>query len=141
MFHMGRLIGLDVGQKRVGLAVSDPLGIIATGLDTVHISKAFEYIDQYLQNERVDLFVVGHPVQMNNNPSESVRFIEPFVKKLRERYPGIPVKRVDERFTSKMAFQAMIDAGAGKKARKNKSAIDRISAVIMLQSFIDSKNI
>ncbi len=138
---MGRIMGLDVGQKRIGLAVTDPLRIIATGLDTVHVSEAFDYIEQYLQKESVDFFVVGYPVQMNNNPSLSVQFIEPFVKKLKKRFSSIPVKRVDERFTSKMALQAMIDAGAGKQSRRNKAAIDKISAVIMLQSYIESENV
>ncbi len=138
---MGRIMALDVGQKRIGLAVTDPLRIIATGLDTVHVSEVFDYIEQYLQKESVDLFVVGYPVQMNNNPSLSVEYIEPVVSKLKKRFSSIPVKWMDERFTSKMAMQAMIDAGAGKKSRRNKAAIDKISAVIMLQSFIESENV
>ncbi|TVR70998.1 MAG: Holliday junction resolvase RuvX [Marinilabiliales bacterium] len=137
---MGRIMALDVGQKRIGLAVTDPLGIIATGLATVNIAEVFEYLEQYTNEEEVDLFVVGMPVQMNNSPSGAVQFIEPFVRKLKKKFPAIPVRFIDERFTSKIAMQTMIEAGTGKKARRDKATIDRISAVIMLQSFIDSEN-
>lgn len=133
-------MALDVGQKRIGLAVTDPLGIIATGLATVNIAEVFEYLEQYTNEEEVDLFVVGMPVQMNNSPSGAVQFIEPFVRKLKKKFPAIPVRFIDERFTSKIAMQTMIEAGTGKKARRDKATIDRISAVIMLQSFIDSEN-
>ncbi len=133
-------MALDVGQKRIGLAVTDPLVIIATGLATVNIAEVFEYLEQYMHEEKIDLFVVGMPVQMNNRPSDAVQFIEPFVRKLKKRFPAIPVRFIDERFTSKMAMRTMIEAGTGKKARRDKAAIDKISAVIILQSFIDSEN-
>lgn len=136
---MGRIIAIDVGQKRIGLAVTDPDAIIATGLDTVNVSVIFEYLAAYTVKEKVDLFLVGHPLQMNNKPSESVKYIKPFLKKLKKRFPCIPIRLADERFTSKMAKQAMITGGLGKKARKNKAMIDKISAVIMLQSFLEQQ--
>ncbi len=131
---------MDVGQKRVGLAVTDPLRIIATGLDTVPVGKIFEYLDEYTGREKIDLFVVGSPLQMNNKPSDSVKHIEPFVKKLCKKYPEIPIKRFDERFTSKMAKQTMIDSGISREARRNKAMVDKISAAIILQSFLDQQN-
>ncbi len=137
---MGRILAIDVGQKRIGLAVTDPLGIIATGLDTVSISKVFEYLAAYSEKEKIDLFIIGHPLQMNNKPSESVKYIEPFFKKLKKTFPDIPVRFADERFTSKLAKQAIIAGGHSKEARKNKAMIDKISAVIMLQSFLDQEN-
>ncbi|MFO7924765.1 MAG: Holliday junction resolvase RuvX [Bacteroidales bacterium] len=134
---MGRVMGIDVGQKRIGLAVTDPLQIFATGLDTVPVSGIFDYLIEYTEKEAVELFVVGSPVQMNNKPSESVKYTEPFVKKLTKVFPDIPVRRIDERFTSKIAKQVMISAGTGREARRNKALVDKISAVIMLQSYID----
>jgi putative holliday junction resolvase len=136
---MGRIIGIDVGQKRIGLAVTDPLGIFATGLDTVAVSEIFEYLLRYKEKEKVDAFVVGSPLKMNNTPSESVKYIEPFIKKLVRVIPEIPVRRIDERFTSKLAKQAIIDSGSRKMARRNKAIVDKISAVIMLQSFLDQE--
>lgn len=139
---MGRIMGLDVGQKRIGLAVTDPLRIICTGLDTVPVAEIFSYLHKYCEKEMVDIFVVGAPLQMNNMPSEAVKYSEPFVKKLRKEFPGIPVKRIDERFTSKMAKQTIRDGGIRKMARRDKAMVDKISAVIMLQSYIDQeKNI
>jgi putative holliday junction resolvase len=136
---MGRIIGIDVGQKRIGLAVTDPLGIFATGLDTVPVSEIFNYLLKYKEKENVDVFVVGSPLKMNNMPSESVKYIEPFVKKLIKTFPEIPVRRIDERFTSKLAKQAILDSGTRKMARRNKELVDKISAVIMLQSFLDQE--
>ncbi len=135
---MGRILAIDYGQKRVGIAITDPLQIIANGLTTVPSGKIFEFIKKYLQEEVVDCIVVGLPKQMNATQSESARFIEPFVKKLTKDYPDMPVVRVDERFTSKMAFQTMIDSGISKKDRKNKALIDTISATIILQSYLES---
>lgn len=135
---MGRIVAIDYGQKRVGIAVTDPLQIIANGLTTVPSGKIFEFIKQYVAQESVDCFVVGLPQQMNATASESARFIEPFVKKLTKDFPLIPVHRVDERFTSKMAFQTMIDAGLNKKDRQNKALVDTISATIILQSYLES---
>jgi putative holliday junction resolvase len=136
---MGRIIGIDVGQKRIGLAVTDPLGIFATGLDTVHVAGIFPYLLGYSKKEKIDAFVVGAPFTMNNMPSESVKFTEPFVKKLKKTFPGIPVKRIDERFTSVIAKQAMIEGGVRKMDRRNKAMVDMVSAAIMLQSFLDQE--
>jgi putative holliday junction resolvase len=134
---MGRILGMDVGQKRIGLAVTDPLKIIATGLDTVSVAEIFNYLKDFTAREEVETFVVGLPVQMNNNPSESAIYIDPFIKKLVKAFPDIPVRRIDERFTSKIAKQTMIDAGTTRAARRNKAVVDKISAVIMLRSFLD----
>ncbi len=137
---MGRIIGIDVGQKRIGLAVTDPLRLFATGLDTVPVGKIFSYLAEYIKKEKVDLFVVGSPLTMNNQPSESVKYVDPFVRKLVKTFDSIPVKRIDERFTSRMAKQAIIDSGIRKEARRNKAMVDKISAVIILQSFLDQEN-
>ena len=134
---MSRIMAIDYGQKRVGLAVTDEAQIIATALDTIHVKDIFQYLKQYLEKENVSSFVVGEPKQLNNTPSESVRFVDPFVKKLRKEFPLINVERYDERFTSKMAFQSMIDMGMKKKDRRDKANIDKISAVILLQSYMN----
>ena len=134
---MGRILAIDYGQKRAGIAVTDELKIIANGLNTVPSGEILDFLKTYLTQESVELFLVGEPKQMNNTPSESSKFIEPFVKKLIQQFPDIPVKRVDERFTSKLAFQSMIDRGLKKKDRQNKATIDRISATIMLQSYLE----
>jgi putative Holliday junction resolvase len=134
---MARILAIDYGQKRVGLAVTDELKIIANGLTTVPSAEIFDFLKTYLSKENVELFLVGEPKQMDNTPSESSKFVEPFVKKLAQTFPEIPIKRVDERFTSKMAFQSMIDMGLKKKDRQNKATIDRISATIMLQSYLE----
>ena len=133
---MGRIMAIDYGRKRTGLAVTDELRLIATALTTVETPKLMEYLSDYVVREKVDCFVVGEAKRMDNTPSESARYIEPFVVKLKEKYPQIPVERVDERFTSKMAFQAMIDGGLKKKQRQNKALIDTVSAVIILQSYM-----
>jgi putative Holliday junction resolvase len=136
---MGRIIGIDYGKKRIGLAVTDPLKIFASPLKTVSVQEFDTCIDEYLKSEQVDAFIVGYPVQMNNKPSESVKFIDPFIKKLKKKFPGKPVHLVDERFTSKMAFRAMIDGGVKKEKRKDKTVIDKISASLILQSWLDKK--
>ena len=138
---MARILAIDYGQKRVGLAVTDELQIIATGLDTVHVKDVFAYLKEYVAKENVECFVVGEPKQMDNRNSDSSKYIDPFVKRLKKEFPLKRVERYDERFTSKMAFQTMIDAGIKKKARQNKSTIDKISAVLILQSYLDSKTI
>lgn len=137
---MGRIIAIDYGQKRVGLAVTDPLQIIASPLITVNATETEVFLTEYLKKETVDEFVVGYPVQMNNKPSEAVKYIDPFLKRLRKLFPGKPVHLADERFTSKMAFRAMINAGAGKKERMDKSIADRVSASIILQSFLEQRS-
>lgn len=134
---IGRIIAIDYGQKRVGLAVTDVEQIIATSLTTVRAMDAIPFLKDYVSREPVVLFLVGEPRQMNNQASESARFIEPFVKLLKKTFPDIPVERVDERFTSKMALSAMREAGLKKKDRENKSLVDTVSATIILQSYLD----
>lgn len=136
---MGRILAIDYGQKRVGLAVTDPLQIIANSLDTIHVKDIWNYLSDYLVRENVEKIIVGYPMQMNNQPSQAVRFINPFVKKLEKTYPDISIELVDERFTSKMAHQTVIDAGLKKKDRQNKELIDKISATIILQSYLERK--
>ncbi len=133
---LARILAFDYGEKRTGLAVTDELQIIASGLTTVDTKKIFSFLTDYLKNENVELFIVGEPKQMNNLPSESEQLITPFVKKLSQTFPKIPIKRIDERFTSKIAFQSMIESGLKKKQRKNKALVDEISAVLILQSYL-----
>ena len=137
---MARLMAIDYGSKRVGIAVTDPLQIIATGLTTVHSKDLIEFLKTYIAKEEVECIVVGEPKRLNNVPSDSARFIEPFVVHLKRTFPSIKVERMDERFTSKMAFQTMIDSGLKKKARQNKELVDEISATIILQSYISKKD-
>ena len=136
---MGRILALDFGKKRTGIAVTDPLQIIASGLDTVETKQLLTYLNDYISKEEVDIFVVGLPKQMNNQPSDSEQLIQPFIKKLKNAFPNIPIEREDERFTSKLAFQSMIDSGMKKKQRQNKAIIDKISATLILQSFLNRK--
>ncbi len=136
---MGRILAIDYGRKRVGVAVTDPLQIIANALTTIHSKDIWDFLAEYLKKEVVDCIVVGYPKQMNNQASEAVRFINPFLKKLTKTYPNMEVKQVDERFTSKMAHQTMIDAGLKKKARQNKALVDTISATIILQSYLEQR--
>ncbi len=133
---MARIMAIDYGRKRTGLAVTDELQLIATGLTTVETSKLTAFLDDYCRKEKVERFVVGEAKHMDNTPSESAQYIEPFVASLSKRFPDIPVSRIDERFTSKMAFQAMIDGGLHKKQRQNKGLIDTVSAVLMLQNYM-----
>jgi putative holliday junction resolvase len=135
---MGRVLSIDYGNKRVGLAVTDSLQMIATRLTTVSTEEIWNFLDSYFVKENVELVLVGYPVQMNNQPSESIRYVNPFLKKFQEKYT-IPVKLMDERFTSKMAFQTMIDAGLKKKERRDKALVDGISATIILQSYLEGK--
>jgi len=136
---MAQIMALDYGIKRIGIAVTDDLQIIASGLATVNTTDIFTFLENYLANENVELFIVGEPKQMDNSPSESEVFILPFIEKLKAKFKNTPVKRVDERFTSKMAFQTMIEGGLGKKQRKNKGLIDKISATIILQTYLERK--
>jgi putative holliday junction resolvase len=137
---MGRIIGIDYGLKRIGLAVTDPLQIFASPLITVSPAEFDDFIKNYLKTDKVDAFVVGYPVQMNNQPSESVIYINPFIKKLKKNYPEIHIHLADERFTSQMALRTMIDGGVKKKDRQDKSMVDKISASIILQSFLDNRS-
>ena len=136
---MGRIMAIDYGRVRTGLAVTDPMRIIATALTTVETPTLFQYLKDYCARETVDLFVVGEAKHMDGTPSESMQYIEPFVAKLKETFPDKEVTRVDERFTSKMAFQTMIDSGLKKKDRRNKGMIDQIAATIMLQDYMKSE--
>ena len=136
---MGRIMAIDYGVKRTGLAVTDPVRIIATALTTVETPTLFQYLKDYCSREEVDMFVVGEAKHMDGTPSESMQYIEPFVEKLKEVFPDKEVARMDERFTSKMAFQTMIDSGLKKKDRRNKGMIDQIAATIMLQDFMKNK--
>lgn len=136
---MARVLALDYGKVRTGIAVTDELQIIASGLTTVKTNEIFSFLKNYIEKEDVELFLIGEPKQMNNKASESEVLITPFVKKLKNIFKHIPVKRVDERFTSKMAFQTMIDSGLNKKQRKNKALIDEISATIILQTYLYNK--
>lgn len=137
---MGRIVAIDFGQKRAGIAVTDSLQIIANGLITVASAKCLEFLKEYCQKEEVEAFVVGEARQMDNSESQSMRYIKPFVNKLRKQFPEKNVHMVDERFTSVMAHQAMIDGGLKKKQRQNKALVDTISATIILQSFLEQKN-
>ena len=136
---MGRIMAIDYGRKRTGLAVTDELQMIATALTTVETLKLMPFLDEYLRKENVERFVVGEAKHMDNTPSESAKYIEPFVVALKKRFPNKPVERIDERFTSKMAFQTMIDGGLSRKQRQNKALIDTVSAVIILQSYMQKK--
>jgi len=136
---MARILAIDYGLKRTGIAVTDELQIIASGLTTVSTNNLITFLKDYIKNEKIELFLIGEPKRMNNSPSESEVLIIPFMKKLESVFPNIPIKRVDERFTSKMAFQTMIDSGLKKKQRKNKALIDEISATLILQSYLYSK--
>ena len=138
---MGRIVAIDYGTKRVGIAVSDELQIIAGSLGTVHSSEIINFLKKYALQEKIDCFVIGEPKQMNNSFSESEKFIKSFIKKLMVEFPQIPIERYDERFTSKIAGQVMLDAGLNKKQRKNKEMLDSISATLILQSFMEFKNI
>lgn len=135
---MGRILAIDFGEKQTGIAVTDELKIIASGLTTVKTVELLDFLKNYVSSEPVELFVIGLPKQLNNQPSQSEVFIKPFIEKLQNLIPEIPIIRIDERFTSKMAFQTMIDSGLGKKQRRNKALVDEISATIILQSYLYS---
>jgi putative Holliday junction resolvase len=137
---MGRILAIDYGTKRVGLAVSDPLQIIATALDAVHAKDVIAYLKKYTLNEVVDRFVVGLPLQLDGSASASSPHVEKFVSLLAKSFPGIPVDRMDERFTSRMAQQTLFQMGLKKKDREKKEHVDQLSAVIILQSYLESPN-
>jgi putative holliday junction resolvase len=136
---MPRIIAIDFGQKRTGIAVTDEMQIIASGLTTINSAEIFEFLKNYFLSEKVEKIIVGEPKQMNGTPSESASIIEKFVEKFKTLFPEMPVESVDERFTSKMAFQSMIDGGLSKKKRQNKALIDEIAATILLQSYLERK--
>lgn len=135
---MGRVFSIDYGQKRVGLAVSDPMKMIANKLGTVNNGDLFNYIESYFAKEKIDTIVIGYPVNLKNEPMAVIGLINPFITKLHNKYPDIQIVQADERFTSKIAFQTMIDAGLKKKQRQDKGMIDAVSAVIILQTYLES---
>lgn len=137
--EVGRILAIDYGKKRVGVAVSDPSGIIATGLQTVASHEILLFLQQYVEREKVDLFVVGHPKQMDNTDSECMVYIKPFLQGLKRRFPNIPIVMYDERFTSVLAHRALIEGGAKKKTRQDKGLVDTMSATIILTSYMEQQ--
>jgi len=136
---LARILAIDYGQKRVGLAVTDNLQIIATALDTVHSKDVIQYISEYIKHENVEMFVVGYPKDLQNKSTDATKYVEAFIKQLGKVFPDIPIEKTDERFTSKIAFRAMIDGGLKKTDRRDKAMIDKVSAVIILQSYLEQK--
>lgn len=136
---MGRILAIDYGRKRTGIAVTDTLQMIANGLTTVPSGELVAWLSGYVSKEPVDLFVVGQPKQMNNEPSENMKYVEALVTHLKRTIPDIPVEYYDERFTSVLAHKAMLDGGLKKKKRQDKGLVDEISAVIILQSYLENK--
>jgi putative Holliday junction resolvase len=134
-----RVMAFDYGTKRIGIAVTDPMQIIATGLDTIHPNAVIEYLKKYVQTEQVERFVVGEPKQMDNTPSQSAIHVKGFVNLLKKTFPDIPIEMLDERFTSKMASAAIAQSGMNRKDRQNKALVDTVSAVILLQSWMDRR--
>ncbi len=137
---MDRLLGIDYGRRRTGLAASDPLGIFASALDTVDSAKLIDYLKKYAEKERIVRFVVGYPVNLDGRPSEAQASVDAFLKQLEAAFPGIPVSLEDERFTSVLAHQAMIDGGMKAKDRRDKASVDKISAALILQAYLDRSN-
>jgi putative holliday junction resolvase len=135
---LGRIIALDIGKKRTGVAATDPLRIIANGIATIPTHTVIDFLTDYFKKESVDIIVAGYPRQMNNQPSEAVNYIQPVINRIKKVFPNMTIELVDERFTSKLAFQAMIDGGVKKKDRQNKALVDTISATIILQSYMES---
>jgi putative Holliday junction resolvase len=140
MRDLGRIIAIDYGTKRTGVAVTDPGRMIASPMETVLTHQLMHYLEAYFEKEKVDLLVVGHPRQMDHSPSESMKQIRYFVDAFKKRFKEIPVEWMDERFTSKMAMDAMVTGGMKKSDRKVKGNVDRVSAAIILQSFLEKKN-
>ncbi|AMO19192.1 Holliday junction resolvase RuvX [Flavobacterium columnare] len=138
---MSRILAIDYGLKRTGIAVTDDFQIIASGLTTVASTEVLDFLKMYFEKEKVVKVLIGDPKQMNGQPSESAPLVEAFVQKFSDQFPEVKIVRVDERFTSKMAFQTMIDSGLKKKQRQNKALIDEISATIMLKDYLTRKMI
>lgn len=133
---MARIIAFDYGTKRIGVAVTDPLQIIATGLDTIHPKDIIEYLKKYLQTETVEAFVIGNPIQMDGSPSESAQHVKGFSTLLKKSFPEVPQHWVDERFTSKLAHETILKSGLKKSDRRDKERVDTIAATIILQYFM-----
>ncbi len=136
---MSRILAIDFGQKKSGIAVTDVLQIIATPLTTVLSKTLIDFLKKYMEDEEVETIVIGEPKTMDNKPSDSTKYINPFIGRLKKAFPLMNIDRMDERFTSRMAFQAMIDGGLGKKARQNKELVDAISASLILQTYLEYK--
>lgn len=136
---MSRILAIDYGKKRTGIAVTDPMQIIANGLTTVPTHTLMDFLMNYVQKEQVERIIIGHPKQMNNEDSENMKNIVPFMNHLKKKMPQMPVELVDERFTSVLAHQAMLTGGLKKKDRQNKALVDEISATIILQSYMESR--
>ena len=138
---MARILSIDYGKKRTGIAVTDPLQIIAGGLATVSTSELFDYLQAYIAREQVEMIVIGEPRQPNGEPSENFARVQQFVNRWRKAVPQVPIQFYDERFTSVLAHQAMLDGGLKKKARQNKGLVDEISATIILEDYLRSKKL
>jgi len=138
---LARILSIDYGRKRTGIAVTDPLQIIAGGLATVSTSELFEWLQQYLQREQVERIVIGEPRQPNGQPSENLQRVQQFVNRWRKAHPEVPIDYYDERFTSVLAHQAMLDGGLRKKARQDKALVDEISATIILEDYLRSRRV
>jgi len=136
---MGRILSIDFGRRRCGIAVTDPLRIVASGLTTVATAQLTEFVSKYVVAEGVDLIVVGEPRDMKGNPSESTRYLRPVMAKLKKAIPDIEIISFDERFTSVLAHRAMLDGGLGKMARRDKALVDEISATIILNDYLESR--
>ena len=138
---MSRILAIDYGRKRTGIAVSDPLQIIASGLTTVPTHQLMDFLLNYIKQEQVECIIIGHPKQLNNEDSENMKNIIPFINRLKKILPDMPVQLVDERFTSVLAHQTMLAGGLKKKDRQDKALVDEISATIILQSYLESRRI
>ncbi|EIJ40178.1 Holliday junction resolvase RuvX [Galbibacter orientalis] len=136
---MGRILAIDFGEKRTGIAVTDELQIIASGLTTVATTTLLSFLKEYIAKENVELIVVGQPKRLNNDFSDVEQVILTYIEKLKAAFPELPIERVDERFTSKIAFQSMIDSGVKKKQRRSKELLDEVSATVILQSYLYNK--
>lgn len=136
---MDRILGIDYGRKRVGVAVSDPLRIFASALETVQSAKIIDYLKKYAEAEGIERFVVGYPMNLDNTPSEAASYVDAFLKLLKKHFPAVPVTLEDERFTSVLAHRAMIDGGVKKMDRRDKAAVDKVSAALILQTYLDRK--
>ena len=134
---MDRIVGIDYGRKRVGVAVSDPLRIFASALGTVPSAKIIEYLKKYAEAETIERFVVGYPMNLDNKPSEAAAYVDAFLHLLKKHFPAVPVTLEDERFTSVLAHRAMIDGGVKKMDRRDKAAVDKVSAALILQTYLD----
>jgi len=138
---LGRIIGIDYGTKRIGVAVTDPLKIIATGLTTVHSKDIFSFLNDYFNKEEVECLVVGYPKDLKNRETDATKHVDVFIKKLKTSFSNIPIKLIDERFTSKIAMRSLIESGVKKKKRQNKELLDTISATLILQTYLNNNNL